>query len=171
MKSKKIALCAMLCAVAIVIMMLASLIGIGIYAGPLLASIAFVPITKEYGSKSALLAYLAVALISILIMPDRELAFFFVCFGWYQPVLPILNKIKSKLIRIIAKLCIYFSMIYLMYGVFAKLIGIEGEYLGDARWIGIVLVVVGAFVFLLLDIVYQRFSILWDNKWRKRLLR
>jgi hypothetical protein len=48
MKSKQMALCGLLTALAVVFMVLASAIGIGTFAGPLLAMIALLPLLEEY---------------------------------------------------------------------------------------------------------------------------
>ena len=59
MKSKQMALCGLLTALAVVVMILAGAIGIGTFAGPVLAMAALLPVLEEYGSKAAAAAYAA----------------------------------------------------------------------------------------------------------------
>lgn len=167
----KVSLCGMMAAASIVVMLLGSALGIGTYAAPLLASITLLPITREYGSGTSLLAYGAIALLGLFLLPDRELSLFFVCFGWYQAVWPHLMKIRSRLLRLIIKLTIYSAMVFLMYGVLAALLGIPSEAAEEALWFNIMLFGLGALTFLLLDGVYARVLMLWEKKWRKAVLR
>ena len=49
MDSRKISLCGLLTALAVVSMILAAAIGIGTFAGPVLAMVVLLPILEEYG--------------------------------------------------------------------------------------------------------------------------
>ena len=49
MKSKQMALCGLLTALAVVVMILAGAMGIGTFAGPVLAMAALLPVLEEYG--------------------------------------------------------------------------------------------------------------------------
>ena len=61
MKSKQMALCGLLCALAVVCMVLASAIGIGTFIGPILAMTMLLPILEEYGAKIMAVSYVATA--------------------------------------------------------------------------------------------------------------
>ena len=167
----KVALCGMMAAAALVVMLLGSALGIATYAAPLLASVALLLITREYGSGASLLAYAAIALLGMFLLPDRELALFFVCFGWYQSLWPHLAKIRSRLLRLAIKLAIYSAMVFLMYGVLAAVLGIPLETAEEALWFQILIFGMGALTFLLLDSAYARMLDLWESKWRKAVLR
>lgn len=147
-------------------MLLAGLIGIGTYAGPVLAAAVLLPVRIECGTKYAWGTWLATALLCFMIVPDRELALFWVFFGWYPIILPKLEKIKPAVLKILVELCIYAALILLMYGVFMKLLGIDPE-LSETRIINIVLAVAGGACFLLFD----RFYKVVEMFYRKRLKR
>ena len=53
MKSKQIALCGLLCALAVTMLLLGGILGIGMFAGPILAMAVLLPILEEYGAKTA----------------------------------------------------------------------------------------------------------------------
>ena len=55
MKSRQMALCGLLTALAVVLMILAGAVGIGTFAGPVLAMAALLPVLEEYGPKAAAL--------------------------------------------------------------------------------------------------------------------
>lgn len=161
----------MMSAASVVILFLSSLIGVGTYAGPLIASIAILPVLDEYGCKTALTAFFAAAFIGIMILPDRELAIFYLLFGWYPAALTIILKIRSRLFRIIIELAIYAGIIWLMYGVIIKLVGIDPGFIESAKWLNISMAVLGALCFLLLAPLYTKFLLIWRCKWRRHFIK
>ena len=88
MKSKEIALCGLLCALAVTLLLLGGILGIGTFAGPILAMAVLLPILEEYGTKTATAAWGAAAILALLLVPDRETALVFVAFGWYPLLRP-----------------------------------------------------------------------------------
>ena len=73
-ESRRVALCGVLCALGIALLLLGSVLQIGTYAAPMLACFLLVPVGEEYGPKYMLLLYLATAVLSVLLLPDQELA-------------------------------------------------------------------------------------------------
>lgn len=165
--SKTMAFSGVFCAMALVIMFFASLIGVGTYAGAITAAAALIPINEEFGSKTAVTAWAAISILAMILMPDRELALFFVCFGWYPMALRTLYKIKPRLLRIAVKLALYLILIGLMYGVLCSILGIDPELSENTRIMNISLLIAGGFTFLLCDAAYSRLILLWQMKWRK----
>ena len=70
MKSKQMALCGLLTALAVVLMILAGVIGIGTFLGPVLAMAALLPVLEEYGTKAAAVDYAATAILGLLLVPE-----------------------------------------------------------------------------------------------------
>ena len=156
MKSKQMALCGLLTALAVVFMILASAIGIGTFAGPLLAMIALLPLLEEYGSKT--LQYL-------------ELSLVFAAFGWYPVLRPKLNRIASRPVRLLLKIVICVAVILLLYGVLLNLLGMTADLENAALLLNLFLLVLGAFTFLMMDLALERVTFLWHKKFRKRFFR
>ena len=169
--SNKIALCSMMSAVSVVILFLSSLIGVGTYAGPLIASISILPVLDEFGIKTALTTFFAAAFIGIMILPDRELAVFYLLFGWYPAALTGILRIRSRFVRILIELAIYGAIIWLMYGVIVKLLGIDPGFIESAKWLNIGMAAAGALCFLLLAPLYTKFILIWRYKWRKHFIK
>ena len=71
MKSKQIALCGLLCALAVTMLLLGGILGVGMFAGPILAMAVLLPILEEYGAKTAAAAFGAAAILALLLVPDR----------------------------------------------------------------------------------------------------
>ena len=89
MKSKQMALCGLLTALAVVVMILAGAMGIGTFAGPVLAMAALLPVLEEYGPKAAAITYAAAAILGLLLVPETATAenpapAIVVSHGWYN---------------------------------------------------------------------------------------
>ena len=78
-------------------MFVGSFIGIGTYAAPLLAILVLLPIHEIYGNKIALTAFLGVAILGLLLLPDRELAVFYCGFGWWPVAKTYIDRICKKM--------------------------------------------------------------------------
>ena len=85
-QSQKIALCGVLAALSVVVSIRIS-IQIGTYAAPMLAAFLVVPVLEEYGTKYALLLYATVSLLALILVPETELAWFYLLVVGHYPVL------------------------------------------------------------------------------------
>jgi hypothetical protein len=171
MKSRQMALCGLLTALAVVFMVLASVIGVGTFAGPLLAMIALLPLLEEYGSKTALAAYAAAAILGFLIAPELELSLVFAAFGWYPVLRPKLNRLTSRPVRLLIKVVICVAVILMLYGVLLDLLGMTADLANAAPLLNLFLLILGVFTFLLMDLALERATFLWRKKFRKQFFR
>ena len=169
--AQTIAFSGIFCALALVIMFMTSLLGLFTYAGPIAAAVTLIPIREEFGVKTGITAWAAISILSMILLPDREMALFFVCFGWYPLALRPVHRIKPKLLRIAVSLAIYLALVLLMYGVLCGVLGIDPELAENTRILNIALLVTGALTFLLCDAAYCRMLLLWQLKWRKNFRR
>ena len=87
MQSRKTAFCGVLAALSVVLMLLGSALQVGTYAAPMLAAFLQIPVLEEYGSRSALLLYTASAVLALLLVPETELALFYLLAVGYYPSL------------------------------------------------------------------------------------
>ena len=159
MKSHQMALCGLLTALAVVVMILAGAIGIGTFAGPVL---------EEYGPRTAAAAYAAAALLGVLLVPEPELALVYAAFGWYPILRPRIACLPSCLLRLAVKLLLCTAVILVLYGLVLRLLGLAGDLAGASRMFSLALLVLGNLTFLLLDQALGRLSVLWRRKLRKR---
>ena len=65
-ESQKIALCGVLGALSVVLLLVGAALQIGTYAAPMLAAFLLIPVLDEYGPKYALLLYATVSILSVL---------------------------------------------------------------------------------------------------------
>lgn len=171
MKSKQIALCGLLCALAVTLLLLGGVIPIATFCAPMLAMAVLLPILEEYGSKTAAAAYGAAAILALLLVSDRETALVFVAFGWYPLLRPRLARIHSRFVRILVKLAVCSAVIAVLYGLVLQLMGLTADLLEAARWMNFLLLVLGNITFLIMDLALERLTVLWRRKLRKRFFR
>ena len=125
MKTKQLAATSVLCALSVVILFLGNLIGIGTYAGPLLAIWVCLPVLEKYGAKAALMTWLCVSILAVILVPDKELTLFYAGFGWYPAALKKINRISSRALRLLVKSAIYLAVIAAIYSAIIFIAGIE----------------------------------------------
>lgn len=112
----KIALCGVLSALSVVVLLVGNVLQIGTYAAPMLASFLLIPVLEDYGKKYALLLYAVVSLLSLFLVPDKELVLFYVLVLGYYPVLRVrLNNIRRGVLRWMAKFGCFNAAVIVMY--------------------------------------------------------
>lgn len=171
-QSRKVALCGVLCGLAVVVLLLGGLFSLAVYCAPLLAMAVLLPVLEEYGPGTAGAAYGAVAILALLLVPDRETALVYVFFGWYPLLRPRIAALPSLSVRLVCRLGVCGLSMFLLYGVTIRLLGLTAvtEELGGG-WLTAALAVMGCAVFLLLDLALGRLTVLWRRKLRRRFFR
>ena len=153
-ESQKIALCGMLGALSVVLLLLGSALQIGTYAAPMLAAFLLIPVLEEYGTRYALTLYVCVAILAVLFVPETELALFYVLVMGYYPVLRVkLNGVKSTLLRWLLKFAVFNAGTVLVYLLLFALLGpaVLDELLADGVGMLAALLAAGNLSFWLCD--------------------
>ena len=171
-QSRKVAQCGVLCGLAVVVLLLGGLFSLAVYCAPLLAMAVLLPVLEEYGPGTAGAAYGAVAILALLLVPDRETALVYVFFGWYPILRPRIAALPSLPVRLVCRLGVCGLSMFLLYGVTIRLLGLTAvtEELGGG-WLTAALAVMGCALFLLLDLALGRLTVLWRRKLRRRFFR
>ena len=106
--SSKIALCGILTALSVVAMIIAGFMGILTYAAPMIAGGVLIFPVKQYGKGTAFTMFAAVSLLGLMLIPDKEMALFYVLlFGHYPIIQPSLNRIGKKPARVLVKALVF----------------------------------------------------------------
>ena len=152
------ALGGMMAALAVVIMCLGGMIPVATYVCPMLCMLLLNFVLKNCGSRTGWAWYGAVALLGLLLSPDKEAAAVFSFLGYYPILRPVLEKTRLKwlwkgLIFNIAILTMYWLLIHLM-GMAA--VGEEFREMGTVMLIALLLM--GNLTFFLLDRILARFT-------------
>ena len=172
LESKRIALCGLLCALALVVMLMGGIIPVATFCAPVLAMVALLPVLAEFGARYAAAAYGAVSVLALLLVPDIETALVYVFFGWYPLLRPRIAALPSAPVRLVCRLAVCNGVVFLLYGVVISLLGLTSvaEELGSG-WFTLVLLVMANVVFLLLDRALGNLTRLWQRKLRRRFFR
>lgn len=146
-----IALGGVLAALAVAISCLGGLIPAATFICPMLSMLILTLVLKRCGNRIAWTWYGAVALLSVLLSPDKEAAAVFVFLGYYPIIKPRLDTLP---LRWLWKLLIFNAAILLMYFLLMQVFGMT-QILRDFEEMGKILTLItlllGNATFLLLD--------------------
>jgi hypothetical protein len=74
----------------------------------MLAAFLLIPVLEDYGPRYALTLYATVSILAVLLVPETELAFFYVLVMGYYPVLRVkLNALKNTVLRWVIKFAVF----------------------------------------------------------------
>lgn len=171
MKARQLALCGMLAALAVTVLLLGGVIPAAAFTAPLLAMAVLLPVLEEFGGKAAGISYAAAAILTLLLAADRETAFVYLFFGWYPIARPRIAKLPGKLLRTGCRLAVCNGAIWILYGVILRGLGLTADLEGSPVWLNGLLLVLGNVVFLLLDLCLYRLTNIWRFRLRRRFFR
>ena len=149
--TRKIALGGVLAAAAVVIMCLGGLIPIATYACPMLCCLTQLVVLRFCGKRIAWSWFAVVAVLSLLLGPDKEAAMVFLALGYYPLIKPTLEKCKF---RIFWKFLFFNLSILAAYAVMIWLLGMD-ELAAENMELGlaglVITLMLGNLTFFLLD--------------------
>ena len=136
---------------AVVLMCLGTVIPIATYAAPVLCMFTGQVVMHLCGSRTAWAWFGAVALLGLLLAPDKEAAAVFCVLGYYPIVKPKLDRARGKWFW---KALLFNGSMILLYWLLLKVIGVERlleEFSGMGVALTAVLLILGNITFFLLD--------------------
>ena len=172
-RTVQLALAAVLCALAVTVMMLGGLIPAATFCCPMLAGFLTIPILCECGAGMALCAWAAISILSCLLGPDKEAAAIYLFLGWYPVLRPRLEKLRQPL-RFLLKLLIFNCAVFAVYSLLLFVLGLESlraEFSDMGKIMLLVTLVLGNGIFILFDFVLPRLELLYRCRFRPHLWR
>ncbi|MBR3076971.1 MAG: hypothetical protein IKH07_03510 [Oscillospiraceae bacterium] len=164
--AKQLALGGVLAALAVVLLLLGGVIPVGTYIAPMLASLPLIVLLAELPKGLCFGWYAVVAVLGVILCPDKETAFVFVFLGWYPVAKPALDRLP-RLPRIAAKLLVFNLAVAALYALLILVFRLEAL-VQEAKETGLVLLLVllvlGNVTFLLYDILLNRLTVLYRIK-------
>jgi len=173
-KSRKMALCGMMCALGTALMLAGGVIPLATFCCPALAGVALLPVMAEAGRKMALGAYAAVALLSLMLCPDKEAALVFTFLGYYPVLKWTLEKIRRRPLRTLAKLAVFDVAMLAQLALMAKVLRMDrvmAEYAEMSAVMLIAFVVLANVTMLLYDRMLTVMAFIYLKKFRSKLFR
>lgn len=162
--AKNVAIGGVFAALAVVVMSLGTLIPAATFACPMVCMVILSAVNWLTGKRIAWAWFGAVAILSLLLSPDKEAAIFFLFLGYYPIFKPWLDR---RRLAVLWKFLFFNAALLLMYAVMIHILGMDAvveefEELGTVMTMATLLI--GDLSLLLLD-VYLR---LLEKKWNKK---
>lgn len=173
-------MCAVLCALAVVMLGLGTIIEVIDITAAAAASLVLLPILLCYGVKYAWLSYAVTGVLGVLLMPQSLGAWMFAGLTGFYPIikqrldrLPRILGWTVKLLLLTAVLLLYLAVFYfIMLGgkgsildAFLKGFGEEGS----PPVMAAAVIILSMFTYILFDLLIDRLLILYYIKWQKRV--
>lgn len=142
------------------------------YALPALASVFLMPIVIECGRRWALAVYAAVSLLALLLAPDMEARFLFVCFFGYYPVIKsVAESWRTRVGEWVGKLLVFNAAVVLAYVLLAALgfslevFAVSGVALPLSAFL-LLFLLAGNVIFVLYDLALTRLLPLYFSRFQ-----
>lgn len=151
--ARDMALGGMMAALAVVIMALGGMIPLNTFLCPIWCMMLLRFVISICGRRIGWAWYGAVAILSLLLSPDKEAAAIFAALGYYPILKPRLDKLKGGLAL---KLMLFNVVILAMYWVLIRILGMDqiaSDYAELGTVMTIIMLLLGNVTFWLLDIV------------------
>lgn len=171
----KIALCGVLGALAVTILMMGFLFPFATYVCPAMAACLLLIIVYEYGVKTGLTLYAAISCLGLMLVPDQELVFMFIfVFGLYSVIKMPLDRKLGKKTRLIAKFAYINISLIISYGILLFIFPVAAlvnEFRDYGAPFMALLVAMFWLVFFMYDKASESVLIIYIRKFRKMFFR
>lgn len=180
MKTKKtamkLALCGMMAALTVVLMLFEGLASVASVAAPAVAGCLLIPVVAHAGLGYGFAAYGAAGLLCLLLAPDREAALIYLLFFGYYPVLyAVLNRLKKPLLLWGAKLLCFNAAAVAEALLAVGVLGVPAEEFVEMPFVGAwgpaVLLALANVVFVLYDRVLAGFITQYYRRFYDKMAR
>ena len=170
---RRVAFGGILAGLSLLCLFLSGIVPFAEFTCPALAGIVLTAVVIDFGRKTAWLCYAVVALLSLVITPNKEAALLFVFFLGYYPILKsVLEQTKSRVMEWFFKLLIFNAAMISAYAVIIYLLGMT-EVLAEMNEISqygaLVFLLLGNLVFLLYDYALSGLIAIYCAKLRPKL--
>ena len=171
--SFKVALGGVAAALSILFMIAAGLTSTLVYAIPMFTGALLMVLVIELGSGFATAVYVAVSVISLLILGNKEAAVMYVAFFGYYPILKsFLEKHIKPVLCWIVKYIIFNVAMITAYFAVTKIFMISYEDIESfGKWALPLLLLAGNVVFAMYDVLLTRLVTIYFYRWQKYIKR
>ena len=166
-------MCGVMCGLSIVMMLSGSIIPFATFCAPAIGGILLMPVAVECGMKLAWVCYGAVAALSLLFVPDKEMAAIFVFLLGYYPLLKAyIERAKYRPVRFVVKAAVFNGAVFAMYGALLYLFPLQyivQEFASTAKPMLALLILLGNLCFWIYDAALANILQLYVIKLKPKL--
>lgn len=139
------------------------------YTLPAVSGALLAIIVIEINKKWATGAYIAISLLSLLIVADKEAAMFFVAFFGYYPIIKeVIEDKLPKVLEWIVKLLLFNVAAVIAYVVIIYVFGIPFDEMEEyGKYSALILLAMGNVIFILYDYCMTSLISLYYQRWQK----
>lgn len=171
-KSVKAAFCGISAALSVALMFAGSLFYVFAYAIPMLLGLIVFMINKTFGKSYAFYVFLAVSILSMLFVPDKETSLMYTLFfGYYPIVKPYIEKIKVKVIPFLLKILLFNFSVFIIEYLCVKAFNIP--FFDDGVFSKSMLIFFAVSMnicFIMYEYFLKNFKILYERKLEQRII-
>lgn len=172
-QSSKCAIGGIVAALSLVLMISVAVVPFLTYALPAVAGTLIIFIVVEIDKKWAFGVYATVAILGMILVPDKEVAVMYLALFGYYPIFKAF--IESKFPVVIEWVIKILSFLFTMAGSYFLMMKFMGVTIDETEEWGVmaypILLGMGAFAFILYDIALTKMITLYIKKWQKHFKR
>ena len=154
-KTHELALCGVLCALAVAFLWLSGVIPLSTYAWPILASATLLPAREECRKSYAWSCFAAAAVLGLLLCADKEAALVF-CF--------LALRLLAKLGLCAVSMGVMYALIIFVF----KLPAVVQEFSESAAWLLWATAAMGLLLFFVYDLLIDRLAVVYRHRRGKK---
>ena len=168
--SVKVALGGVVAALSLVLMFLCSVIPFGTFAFPTFAGILLILLVINLGYGYAVAVYFVTAVLSFLLVTDKEAVLYYTAFlGFYPIIKSLIERIPSKIVQYIVKFALFNVCIIAAFFIGTLVLNIPKEsFTLFGVYLPWVFLIIGNFFFILYDLCVTRLVTIYLIKWHNR---
>ena len=163
-RSKRMATCALLCALGVVLSWIGSIADLLDLCTPFFAALLLVPIVIEYGRRYAWSVWVATALLCLILLPNKSPAVVYLAFGYYPILKAVLERLRPAL-TLLLKLVLFVAVDLAIVFFSSALVGVNETI---PPYYNAVLCIGGLIVLWLVDLCLTRLITIYVVKYRPR---
>lgn len=168
--STKLAVSALSTALSVVMLFLGGITMVLAYAVPMFLGMLMIMLKRTFSASSAWVTYISTSILAFILVTDKECMMMYVSFfGFYPIIRDYFQKIKSKPLRIIAKLVLFNAAMLVCQVVLIKVFGIPFLEDGQGEWFIAVFAVLMNIMFLIYEKMIDKLTLLYVYKIEKRI--
>ncbi len=179
-KTKRLALCAVLCALGVVILGFGAVLEVMDITTTMLSSLLLLPVMLCYGNGYAFMTYAVTGVLSVILMPFSFAPWMYLGLAGYYPMvkakfdkLPKLLSVLLKAILVLAALAVYFVAFYFLIlqgaGSLTDAFALAFGEKDDPSWVGWLAVGLAYIAFFAYDLLIDRLLVLYRWRWQARV--